>query len=83
MTSRRVLGNSLGPVKFRLKWFTPLQYSQGSAALKEVRQVGDQTTLLGVEKGASQDSRGILRNKCQLFLMILNDILTVGEPAVG
>ncbi len=82
MTSRRVWGNSLRPVEFRLKRFTPLQYSQGSAALKEVRQVGDQTTLLGVEKGASQDSRGILSNKCQHFLMIFNDILTVGELAV-
>jgi hypothetical protein len=57
--------------------------SRGPATLKELGQVGDQTTLLGDEEGASMDMRDIRSNKYCSFLTILDNVLTVSELAGG
>ncbi len=53
---------------------------EGSAALKEVSQVGNQTALQG-EEGASHQVHGIPSDNRQRFLTILDNVLTVGELA--
>ncbi len=59
--------------------------SQGSAALKEVGQVGDQNTLWGDVEGAVKNVWGSHGDGCYAFLpmTILDNILTVGELASG